>query len=90
MYLSISLNFPRLLDRAPITAAACITYLVTQLSKKIRTQRPSASEITRIPCIGLHIATMKEALKEMTDEVLQAIVEGAGSGFNDWKTVRKL
>jgi hypothetical protein len=33
---------------------------------------------------------MKEALKEMTDEVLQAIVLGAGQGFNDWKTFRKL
>ena len=79
-----------MLERAPVTAAACITYLVTQLSKKILTQRPSASEITRFPCIGLHIATMKEALKEMTDEVLQAIVLGAGQGFNDWKTFRKL
>ena len=80
-----------MLDRAPVTAGACITYLVTQLSKKIHTQRPSASEITRIPCIRLHIATMKEALKEMTDEVLQAIVLGTGSGlFNDWKTFRRL
>ena len=91
MFKSVQANAPSVLDRAPITVAAFVVYLVTQLSSKILTDRPSAEEIIKIPSLSLNISTLKEVyrLEEFKNKTLELVVIGAGAGFLPFEKLKR-
>lgn len=92
VYDSVALHYPSLMDRAPVTIASFVVYLVTQLSTKIPDKvRPSGSDIVKIESIKINIATLREVYRKAQEgNTLLAIVEGAGKGFLDYSKLKKL